>query len=92
MDFLDVSLQVLCFVNTLMKIVEGLFGKGEGKVKKELVMVGAKTFVHNMQDVSTGGQKEFWTRNEAPLSKVIDATATMLFPKVTDGLTENFIL
>lgn len=52
-----------------------------GSAKKQLVTDIANTAINTIQTVATGGAKDTWNILALPVSNMIDATATLLFPK-----------
>lgn len=78
---LPLILQLLPYVIDLVKLAEQLFS-GESKsgaAKKQFVLKSTEAIFDGMQGVSTGGQKETWTRLEAPVGKVVDGLASIFF-------------
>ena len=64
----------------LVKTVEAVTDEsGAGEQKKKVVMETTKTLFDVMDAVSTGGQKETWSKMEAPASGLIDLIAKFLF-------------
>lgn len=81
MNWLLIMLQ---FLPTIVDLAEKLFvNKGDGPQKKAFVLEALPTIAKNIEAVSTGGQKETWkviNDNIAVIGKVIDVTASIMFP------------
>lgn len=81
---------VLKYLPSLLMVAEGLFSwkAKSGPVKKAFVSDSLQAVVRATAQESTGGQKETWSKLEAPVSKLIDsmvevANAAKLFERPT---------
>lgn len=73
-----VALAVVPIITTLMNSAEESLGDGTGALKKSAVVSGAVAFTKTMQTVSTGGQKETWSKITPELvDTTIDTIATI---------------
>ena len=77
---LAILLKVLPSVFQLMVLAEKYFADKQGAKKKEMVMEATQVLLGGLQEVSTGGQKETWSRISGPIAAIIDNGATIMFP------------
>lgn len=77
----------IAFIPLIVKLIElaerYFAGPGHGAEKKELVTEVLKAAVNTTAAVSTGGQKETWTRIAPEVSTIIDASVSIMFPNET---------
>lgn len=74
---------ILGLLPSLISMVEGLFGPGTGKVKKQVVIDIANTVVNTAAGLSTGGQKHTFEDLAPVIGGVIDSVAGLLFPSAS---------
>jgi len=80
MNWITMAIRLVPFVIKMVGIVEKLFDDGEGANKKKLVMEMVEGALEAIVGISTGEQKELWTKLEPTISSIIDALAGFLFP------------
>lgn len=88
MNWVQLLLQILPFVFRLIPIAEKAFADvpKSGAEKKAMVMGATSVAVDALATISTGGQKETWDRIAKPVSGIVDAACTIMFPQDTSHI------